>query len=423
MVAAIAAGSVVGVVGAPAGAQSGSAPGVTDKEIAVGAVLAKTNPTGIRYQDVVDGAQMYFDIVNKSGGINGRKLRFVKVIDNQSRSSKDILAARSLIEEEEVFAAFEASQEFAGADQYKKAGTPVFGYNIQEEWSNSPNMFGTYGSYLCLQECPQWSGNFVTKQQGYKKPAIFAYGSSPQSADCASSARDSYNKYGPPVAVYDTSLSFGFSANDIAGAVQAIKENGVDFVQTCMDLNGMLNLKKAIEAAGITDIGYLAPQGYDTEILADLKDDLEGMYFLAQFTPFEAANKNPGMQQFLKALKKNGYAPNENYLVGWSGAALLAEGLKAAGKNPTQQGVIDAINKITDWNAGGAIRPVNWTRAHGPAQPGDRACASFVQAKNGKFVPVFGEKDEPIVCIPSAPYPASLDDYITINAAEGFPDS
>ncbi|MBM3660066.1 MAG: hypothetical protein FJW95_11285 [Actinobacteria bacterium] len=415
--------ALLGMVAAPVGAQSGGAPGVTDKEIEVGAVLAKTNPTGIRYQDIVDGAQMYFDIVNKAGGVNGRKLKFVKVIDNQSRASKDILAARSLIEEEEVFAAFEASQTFAGADQYKKAGTPVFGYNIQEEWSNAPNLFGAYGSYVCLKECLQWSGNFVAKQEGFKKPAIFAYGSSPQSSDCAASAKSSYDRYGPPVAVIDTSLSFGFSANDISGAVQAIKENGVDFIQTCMDLNGMLNLKKAIEQAGITTVGYLAPQGYDAQILADLEEDLEGMYFIAQFTPFEAAANNPGMQQFLKALKKSGKTPNENYLVGWSGASLLVEGLKAAGKNPTQQGVVDAINQITDWNAGGAIRPVDWTRAHGPPQPGDRACSSFVQAEDGKFVPRFGEKNEPIVCISAAPYPATLDDYITINAAEGFPSS
>jgi hypothetical protein len=87
--------------------------------------------------------------------------------------------------------------------------------------------------------------------------------------------------------------------------------------------------------------------------------------------------------------------------------------------------VIDAINEITDWNAGGAIRPVDWTTAHYAAVPGSgaKSCASFVQAQKGKFVPVFGGKNEPIVCIDSAPYPQSLDDYITINAAEGFPDS
>jgi len=403
---------------APAGAQSGAAPGVTPKAIDIGAVIAKTNPTGIRYQDMVDGAQIYFDMVNKAGGVNGRSLKFVKVLDDQTRASKDLLAARSMVEEEKVFAAFEASSEFAGASVYKDAGTPVFGYNIQEDWSNAPNMFGTYGSYLCLKECPQWAGAFIANEGGFKRPAIFAYGSSPQSATCAARTKEAFQKWSADPVVFDTSLSFGFSANDISGAVQAIKDNQVDFVSTCMDLNGMLNIKKAIEAAGIQGVHYLAPQGYDAQTMKDLGKDIDGMYFLAQFTPFEEAKGNPGMTQFLKAMKANGKLPNENLLVGWSGAALLVEGLKKAGKNPTQQGVIDAINQITDWNAGGAIRPVDWTSAHGPAKPGAQGCTSFVQAKNGKFVPVFGDPGKPMICISSNPYPTTLDDHTTINAAE-----
>ncbi len=381
-------------------------------------MIAKTNPTGIRYQDMVDGAQIYFDTVNKAGGVNGRKLKFVKVLDDQTRASKNILAVRSLIEEEEVFAAFQAGSEFAGAEQYKKAGTPVFGYNIQEEWSNAPNMFGTYGSYLCLKECPQFSGAFIANQEGFKRPAIFAYGSSPQSTNCAERSKEAFERWSADPLVFDTSLSFGFSANDISGAVQAIKENQVDFVATCMDLNGMLNIKKAIEAAGIQGVHYLAPQGYDAKTMKDLGEDIDEMYFLAQFTPFEAAQDNPGMQKFLKAMKANGKSPNEILLVGWSGAALLVEGLKAAGKNPTQQGVIDAINQITDWNAGGAIRPVDWTGAHGPAKPGARTCAAYVQARDGKFVPLYGEKGKPMICMSSNPYPTTLDDYEAINAAQ-----
>ncbi len=150
----------------------------------------------------------------------------------------------------------------------------------------------------------------------------------------------------------------------------------------------------------------------------NLGEDIDQMYFLAQFTPFEAAQDNPGMQKFLKAMKANGKSPNEILLVGWSGAALLVEGLKAAGKNPTQQGVIDAINQITDWNAGGAIRPVDWTGAHGPAKPGARTCASYVQARDGKFVPLYGEKGKPMICMSSNPYPTTLDDYEAINAAQ-----
>jgi len=398
-------GSLITV--APAGAQSGSVPGLTAKEIKLGAVIAKTNPTGIEYQAVVDGAQAYFDQVNKAGGVNGRTLKFVKVLDDQSRGSKNVLAARSLVEESKVFAAFHASQEFAGSDVFVKAGTPVFGYNIQTEWSKGPSLFGTYGSYICF-DCPGISPAFVAQQEGRKRVGIFAYGSSPQSTNCAAGQRDGFNKWGPEVKVYDTSLSFGFSANDISGAVQAMKDNGVDFVTTCMDLNGLMNLKRALEAAGVQGTKFLAPQGYDANTIKELGKELDNLVFSLQFTPFEAAKGNEGMTKFLKAMKAKGYTPNENYVVGWTGAALLVRGLQEAGKNPTQQSVVDAINKITDWNADGVIPPVNWTTAHGRAAPGESDCVGYVAAESSKFVPKYGKPGQPLACFPVNPYPTTL---------------
>ena len=50
---------------------------------------------------------------------------------------------------------------------------------------------------------------------GWKNAAIFAYGSSPSSSSCAGAIRNAFERWGPKVAVFDTSLSFGFSANDI----------------------------------------------------------------------------------------------------------------------------------------------------------------------------------------------------------------
>jgi ABC-type branched-subunit amino acid transport system substrate-binding protein len=394
----------------PAGAQAGGTEGVSAKQIDVGAIVGKTNPTGVKYTQAVDGAQLYFDKVNKSGGVFNKKFKIVKVLDDQTRSSKSILAARSLVEEEKVFAVIHASQVFSGADVLVDAGTPTFGYNIQTEWSKGPNLFGAYGSYLCFT-CPSIATTYVAQQLDKKNPAVFAYGSSPSSSACANTLRDGFDKWGPKTAVFDTSLSFGFSANDISGAVQAIKENEVDFVATCMDLNGLLNLKKAIEDAGIQGVDFYAPQGYDQETLDDLTEDLEGLTFLSQFLPFESAKGSAGMQEFLKALKSKGYVPNENYLVGWVGAALLTEGIKRAGKDFTQETVVEEINKISDWTANDMMSPVDWRSAHGPAAPGAIDCLAFLQAQDGKFVPKYGEPGKPMLCFAVNPYPASLDDH------------
>jgi branched-chain amino acid transport system substrate-binding protein len=394
-----------------ASAGTSATPGVTAKEIKVGAVIGKTNPTGVPYEDVVTGAQARFDAVNKKGGVFGRELKVVKTYDDQTRASKDILAARSLTEEDKVFAALVATQTFAGADVFVKAGTPTFGYNIQLEWSNGPNLFGSYGSFNC-PDCPSFSPAYAAKQVGAKRAAIFAYGSSGSSSDCAGAIRNAMDRWGPKVAVFDTSLAFGFSANDISGAVQAIKDNDVDFVATCMDLNGEVNIKKALVAAGIPDMQFYAPQGYDTETIDELGDELDGFTFPIQFIPFELAKGNSGMTAFVKAMKARKLDPTENLLVGWVGAGLLIEGIQKAGKSFTQESVVDAINGITDWTSDGMIAPVNWETAHGPAQPGDESCFAYVIAKDGEFVPVYGESGSPLVCFSANPYPATLDDPV-----------
>ena len=411
LTAVIAAAIVVGagaVAIEPAGAANAPVTGVTAKEIKVGAIVGKTNPTGVPYEDVVTGAQARFDAQNKKGGIYGKQLKVVKTYDDQTRASKDIEAARALTEEDKVFAALVATQSFAGADALVKAGTPTFGYNIQIEWSKGPNLFGTYGSYNC-PDCPSFSPAVSALKAGAKRMAIFAYGSSPSSTDCAGAIKNAADRWGPKVVVFDTSLSFGFSANDVSGAVQAMKDNQVDFVATCMDLQGELNLSKALQAAGVNGVQFYAPQGYDTKTIKQLGTQLNGFTLPIQFVPFELAKGNPGMTEFVKAMKAKGLDPTENLLVGWVSAGLLAEGIQKAGKDFTQKSVVDAINQITDWSSNGMITPVNWQHAHSAPQPGDQDCWAYVVADNGKFVPKYGQPGKPLVCFPSSPFPATLD--------------
>ena len=49
---------------------------------------------------------------------------------------------------------------------------------------------------------------------------------------------------------------------------------------------------------------------------------------------------------------------------GWIAANMFVTGLKLAGPNFTQQKLIDALNKDTDFDAGGMIVPINWTYQH-----------------------------------------------------------
>ncbi|MFA5883349.1 MAG: ABC transporter substrate-binding protein [Acidimicrobiia bacterium] len=404
------AASMVGVI-APAGAQSGSVPGVTAKQILVGGIAGVTNPTGRPYQDSFKGAQAYFDKINKDGGIYGRKYKVAANLDDQSRDSKNLLNARSLVEEKKVFAVVPmVTQTFASAQYLADKGVPTFGWNIQSDWSKGKSLFGEKGSWLCLgSQCITLAPNVIAQREGSKGVGLLAYGSSPQSADCSAGQENTFDRYGPKVKFTDRSLSFGFSANDISAAVQAVKDNGVDFIASCMDVNGEVNFAKALKQAGVNNVRFYAPEGYDPQVLEDLGADLEGFTFVTDYVPFEAAKDSKGMQEFLSAMKKIGVNPSEHALVGWQSAMLLNEGIKQAGKNFTQQSVVDAINKITAWTADGTRAKVDWTTAHGPTAPNSTGCAAYIQVKNGKFVPVYGQPGKPFVCFPENPYPATLD--------------
>ncbi|MBM3659002.1 MAG: ABC transporter substrate-binding protein [Actinobacteria bacterium] len=392
----------------PAAGQSTPVPGVTKDEIRVGGIAGVTNPVGRPYGDAFKGIQAYFDAVNKAGGVHGRKLKFVAGLDDQSRASQNLLAARSLVEEKKVFAVAPiVTNTFASAKYLADKGVPTFGWNIQTDWTAGPNLFGEKGSYLAVDD-PIPMAAFSAQKAGAKRVGLLAYGTSPQSAKCLDGQRQALEKWGPPIGFADSSLAFGFSANDVAAAVQAVKDNDVDFIATCMDVNGVVNLAKQIRQAGITDVGFLAPEGYDPEVLKTLGKDLEGFTFAVQFLPFEVAKESEEMQRFLTAMKKARIAPSEQALAGWQNGALLVEGIKRAGKDFTQQSVVDAINGITSWTANGLRPAVNWTTAHGPTPPGGRTCSAYVQVKNGKFVPVYNEPGKPYACFTANPFPASL---------------
>ncbi|MGQ0803699.1 MAG: ABC transporter substrate-binding protein [Actinomycetota bacterium] len=371
-------------------------PGVTDDEIRVGGVVGKTNPVGRPYADAFAGVKAYFDMINEEeGGVFGKKLKLVAERDDQSQASRNIQQVRALVEEDKVFAIVPVvTQIFAGAQYLAEQGIPTFGWDINAEWSSGPNLFGEKGSFLCF-DCPSYHPPYVAQQVGATNAAVFAYGNAAQSLDCAEGVKNGFNTYGPPIAFEDTSLTFGFT--DLSADIAGIRENNVDFIATCMDVNGNANIAQALKDAGIEVKGIYSPEGYAQDVLDDLGEKVEGFYFGSDFVPFEAPEGSEGMQQFLAAMEKLDKTPSEQGLAGWINATLFVEGLKAAGKNFTQQKVVDAINQITDFTANGIVSEQDWTKAHA-ADPAADGCTALLQAQNGEFVPVFGEEGKPFVC-------------------------
>lgn len=375
-------------------------PGVTATEIKVGGVASTTNPLGGKYADAFNGAQAYFDYVNSKGGIYGRDLKLTSEHDDQLANNRQEI--QSLLEED-IFAVLPVSVLlFTGADLLANSGIPTFGWNINAEWGSEkaagpPNFFGEKGSYLDFTG-PSVGLPFLAKKLKAKNVAVLGY-TVEQSKDCVDGVEASFKKYPTAKVVFnDSSLSFGVT--DLSSDVSQMIDKKVDLVTTCMDNNGVLTLAREMKKQGL-DAAQSLPNAYDHAFIEENAQFFNNSYVLTFFTPFEVKPKPPGLKNFLKWIKKNGDEANENSLSGWINGDLLFTGLKAAGPDFTQQKVIDAINKITDYTAGGIVGPIDWTKQH--AGDPDKTCTVESKVVDGKFVPTFGKPGKPFICFPRDP--------------------
>ena len=86
-----------------------------------------------------DGIDAYFGFVNSQGGIYGRQLKLTSKRDDMT--SNNATEAQALLSQDNVYAAFIATELFTGAPVLAKAGIPTFGWNINAEWAGPTNFF------------------------------------------------------------------------------------------------------------------------------------------------------------------------------------------------------------------------------------------------------------------------------------------
>jgi hypothetical protein len=147
-------------------------------------------------------------------------------------------------------------------------------------------------------------------------------------------------------------------------------------------------LRQGLEAA------MILPNAYEQETIEENQDFLNGLYVQTLFAPLETRPKPPAVKLFQKWIKQTGGRAAENAIIGWINADLFVTGLKANGPDFSQQGVVDAINSLTDYTANGFVPPVDWTTAH----ENDQDCVAISQIVDGKFKPAFGKPGKPFVC-------------------------
>ncbi len=136
-------------VTAPPDAAAGQTTGVYPKRVVVGALVSETGPLPALFAPIVTGARAYLDMVNAKGGVAGRRIDLATTLDDQSSPSIDASQARTLVDEDHVFAVLPvATASFTGGKFLAANGVPTFGLNVNPQWMDGPSLFGNTGSYV-----------------------------------------------------------------------------------------------------------------------------------------------------------------------------------------------------------------------------------------------------------------------------------
>jgi ABC-type branched-subunit amino acid transport system substrate-binding protein len=394
---ALAAGFVT--IGGSAGAATSSAPGVTANSITVGTISTQTGPIASNFASLIYGERAYFDWVNASGGINGRKIDYKYALDDAGSGTTFNQLASTLINQDHVFAITGVATASFAPNYFVEAKIPTYGYNVTGNWAGPPNLFAAGGSVLFYGAAgPEMT--YVAKKIHAKSVGLLAYGIASSAAGCQAGAKGLASA-GYKVSYTDYNIPY--PGTTVATDVQRMKQAGVNLVISCMDVKGNINLARAVQQYGLKT-SQLWLNGNDTSTLLANKSLMQGVYFDIQHVPFSAPTSiYSGLKLYLTEMKK--YEPNyvgdEVALQGWESASLFAEGVKLAGNNLTQANVIAQTNKLTAFTANGLSSPVNWKSAgHSGGLP--PYCSAYIQVKGTQYVPVFNTGKNVFNCFESA---------------------
>jgi ABC-type branched-subunit amino acid transport system substrate-binding protein len=373
--------------------------GVTDTEIRVGSIGSITNPIGTDHAAFNEGIELYFEKVNSEGGIWGRELRLVSTRDDQL--GLNLQEAEALVSQDNVYAAFIDVLLFTGWRVLADEGIPTFGWNINPEWAGPENFFPNTGAlcFGCIGRIVPW----LAQQAGATTVGILAYGNSDQSKQCGQGNRLSFEEFGDDVGgievgFYDDALQFG--QTDMSAQVSAMRSAGVDFITTCMDLNGVFTLANEMALQGL-DATFHHPNMYNREFVAQNAALFDGDYVIPGFTAIEHEPRIPAVQEFVDAAGDDWV---ELTVQGWIAAKQFVDALKATGPEFTREALIETWNNQPEpYTADGWLAPIDWRIQHAdPKANPDKAapltCANIVQIRDGGFVSVFTEGEKQWVC-------------------------
>jgi branched-chain amino acid transport system substrate-binding protein len=359
-------------------AETAAAQGVSADKIRLGQAAVFSGPAAQLGIQMRNGIKAYFDHVNDNGGVHGRKLELVSE-DDFYEPARAPVATKKLIEEHKVFALLGYVGTPTGAAHLpvvNQAKVPLVGMFTGAEILRDPlnrYVFHVRASYY--DETDKIVEQVVST--GGRKISVFyqadSYGEAGRKGTELALERRKMKIHSNGTVERNT-----VKVEEAAKAIHASQPDAVVMVSAYTSIAAFVReMQKLGSGATFYNVSFVG-----SKALADaLGKDGVGVA-ISQVVPFPWGTAVPVVKEYQQLGKKAGYTDyNFSALEGFLSAKVMVEGLRRAGKNPTREGLVDALEKMQDVDLGGFF--VSYS-------PKNRAGSKFVDltiiGREGKFL-------------------------------------
>ena len=335
----------VGAVGFAVPSQAAD-PGVSKTQIVIGSTSPQTGPASAGYSYIPQGAQAYFDYLNKNGGINGRTIKFVAKDDMYNPATTQAQTSTLLLSDKifAMFGAFGTDPHSTVIDTLNTRGVPdVFINTGASQFGNAkkyPTTIPYVPSYAVEAKAMAYYIQNTSSLSGLKR--CFMY----QDGDFGIDASNGFKAAGLDFATTTSYASANIAAG-FASQVVKMKTAGCQLV-TFFGITQATGVLLATSAkVGFAPTWMVTSVGSEPTIMKGILGAAATKLMDKMYTPFFLTpitdTGNPYVSQMKTLVEASGLPWNFYTYYGVNTAYLLAQAIKAAGPDLTRKGLLNAL--------------------------------------------------------------------------------
>jgi ABC-type branched-subunit amino acid transport system substrate-binding protein len=353
-------------------------PGVTADKILVGQTAGFSGTVAGGVKETTDGARLYINWVNGSGGVHGRKIEIVSM-DDKFDPKLAAQNAKMLIEEKKVFALFlnrGTPHSEAILPLLKQHGVPLIGPSTGADLLHSPvnpYVFNVRAKYQLEAE----KGIVQLSSMGMSRISVIhvndSFGKDALAGAMKGFAAANMKPHG--VFAYDR------ATGKVDEAVKAALKSDAQATILIGSGANVADMVAQVRAAKHGMQLITLSNNSSASFVKSLGNHARGVIVTQVFPNPSMATSGIALQMKKLSKESTPIALSHQAMEGFAAAKVLVEGLKRAGKNPTRASFLAGLEQLREFDLGGM------TVSYGPT---DHTGTEYVElsmiTKNGEFL-------------------------------------